>query len=78
LPLISFLAPLAIVTSIATLVLLVAMGDVGRRGAVMFAAWLLAAGYAQFFGPSMAVSVVGLGFQTLLAIYLIVRWRLAA
>jgi hypothetical protein len=78
LSLISFLAPLAILTSIVTLVLLVAMGDVGRRGAAVCAAWLLAAGYAQFFGPSLAVSVVGLGVQTLLAIYLIVRWHLAA
>lgn len=60
------------------LVLLVAIGEVGRRGATMFAVWWLAAGYAQFFVPSVGVSVIGLGFQTLLAIYLLVRWRLAA
>ena len=74
--LISFLAPLAILTSIVMLVLLIAIGEVGLRGGVLLAALLLAAGYAQFFGASMAIGVAGLGCQTLLAIYLIVRWRL--
>lgn len=74
--LISFLAPLAILTSIVMLVLLIAIGEVGLRGGVLLAALLLAAGYAQFFGASMAIAVTGLGCQTLLAIYLLVRWRL--
>jgi hypothetical protein len=76
--LLSFLAPLAILTSIVVLVLLVAMGDVGPRGGAVLACFLLAAGYAQFLGGSMLVVVAGLGCQTVLAIYLIVRWRLAA
>ena len=76
--LLSFLAPLAILTSIVVLVLLVAMGDVGPRGGAVLACLLLAAGYAQFFGGSMLVVVAGLGCQTVLAIYLIVRWRLAS
>lgn len=75
---ISFLAPLAIVTSVVMLAMLIAIGDVGRRGALLLPAWLLAAGYAQFFGPSARVTVLGLGFQTLLAVYLAVRWRLTA
>jgi len=74
--LISFLAPLAILTSIVMLVLLIAIGEVGLRGGVLLATLLLAAGYAQFFGASMAIAVTGLGCQTLLAIYLLVRWRL--
>jgi hypothetical protein len=76
--LISFLAPLAILTSIVVLALLVTMGDVTLRGGVVLAALLVAAGYAQFFGGSMVVSMIGLGCQTLLAIYLVVRWRLTA
>lgn len=75
---IAFLAPLAILTSIVMLGMLIAIGDVGRRGALLLPAWLLAAGYAQFFGPSASVSVLGLGGQTLLAVYLTVRWRLTA
>jgi hypothetical protein len=76
--LISFLAPLATLTSIVMLVLLLATGEVRLRGGVLLAALFLAAGYAQFFGASPGVSVIGLGCQTLLAVYLIVRWRLAS
>ena len=59
-----------------TLILLVAMGNLTLRGGVVVSGLLLAAGYAQFFADSMIVSVIGLGGQTLLAIYLLVRWRL--
>jgi hypothetical protein len=76
--LILFLAPLAILTSIVTLVLLVAIGDVGPRRAAVLGGVLLAAGYAQFFGGSMLVVLAGLGCQTVLAIYLLIRWRLTA
>ena len=76
--LILFLAPLAILTSIVTLVLLVAIGDVGPRRAAVLGGVLLAAGYAQFFGGSMLVVLAGLGCQTVLAIYLLVRWQLTA
>ena len=73
-----FLAYLAILTSIVMLVMLIAIGEVGLRAGVPLAGLLLAAGYAQFFGDSIIVSTIGLGCQTVLAIYLIVRWRLAA
>lgn len=73
-----FLGYLAILTSIVMLVMLIAIGEVGLRAGVLLAGLLLAAGYAQFFEDSIIVSTVGLGCQTMLAIYLIVRWRLTA
>jgi hypothetical protein len=42
----------------------------------VLAAWLLIAGYLQFFGGSAAVSATGLVLQTMLAIYLALRAKL--
>jgi hypothetical protein len=72
-----FLAYLAVVTSAVLLVLLSASGEVGRTQRVVLAAWLLAAGYCQFFGISAAVATAGLALQTALAVYLILRWKLS-
>lgn len=74
--LISFLAPLAIITSLVMLVMLITLGEVGLRSGLLLAGLLVAAGYAQFVEDSMIVSALGLGCQTVLAIYLVVRWRL--
>ena len=71
-----FLGYLAILTSIVMLALLAAIGEVSLRSGVVLTVWLLTAGYAQFFGASMMVGAVGLVLQTLLALYLTVRWRL--
>lgn len=69
---------LAIVTSLVMVTLLATTGELGWRRGALAALWLLAAGYCQFFGPSAAIAAVGLALQTLLAIYLILRWRLTA
>lgn len=73
-----FLGYLAILTSIVMLALLAAIGDVGLRSGAVLAAWLLAAGYAQFCGASTNVAAGGLVLQTVLAVYLAIRWRLTA
>ena len=67
---------LAVVTSIVLFVSLRAYGELqGARHVVAVIAWLVAAGYLQFFGPTAIVAAVGLVMQTLLAVYLIAVWR---
>ena len=73
-----FFAWLAIATSASLLVMLLATGDLGPRAAAGLAIWCLAAGYCQFRGSSPVIVAAGLGFQTVLAVALIVRWRLSA
>jgi hypothetical protein len=73
-----FVTWLAAGTSLVMLVLLGASGELGRLSAVASAAWLLIAGGCQFLGRSAIVSAIGLCLQTLLAIYLILRWRFAS
>jgi hypothetical protein len=64
-------------TTLAMLAMLAAAGDLrGRSAAVLIALFLMAA-YAQFFSGSVIARAVGLTLQTLLAISLIVRWRLS-
>jgi hypothetical protein len=73
-----FAAWLAALTSVVMLILLASIGELGRLGGVILVCWLLAAFYCQFFGPSVIVAAIGLGLQTMLAIYLIARWRFTA
>jgi hypothetical protein len=69
---------LAAATSIVMLVMLAVAGELRvRSGAAMIALFLIGA-YCQFFSGSAIVSAAGLTLQTLLAISLIVRWRLSA
>ena len=68
---------LAAATSVTVLGMLFAAGELRLRLAVPAVAWLLAAGYCQFFSASPVVGAVGLALQTLLAVGLIVRWRLS-
>jgi hypothetical protein len=77
-PLLPFLALLAVLTSIVMIVLFFLNGDLGIRTGVVVVAWCAAAGWAQFFSTSAMVAAAGLAVQTLLAIYLLVRWRLTA
>ena len=51
-------------------------GDLRARGVGLALAWFLIAAYCQFFGGSAILTAAGLALQTLLAIGLIVRWRL--
>jgi hypothetical protein len=68
---------LAAATSTVMLVMLAAAGDLrARSGGAMIALFLIAA-YCQFFSGSAIGSAAGLALQTLLAISLIVRWRLS-
>ena len=72
-----FLAWLAAMTSAALLVALWSLGVLRRPGLVALLLWFLLAGYCQFFGGSTLVRVVGLPLQTILAIYLILRFRVS-
>lgn len=73
-----FLPWLAIATSLVMLVLLWTTGELRAWGAVAAAVVFTAAGWCQFGARSALVSAAGLLLQTLLAVYLIVWWRLAA
>jgi hypothetical protein len=71
-----FSAWIALVTSTCLLVILWSVGDLGARQGVALSVWLVVAGYLQFFGESMATVAAGLGAQTVLALYLILYWKL--
>jgi hypothetical protein len=73
-----FAAWLAAATSVVLLVMLWSSGDLGPGFGLAAIAWLLGAGYCQLSGHSQVMSMLGLAMQTLLAIAMIVRWRLAA
>mgnify|MGYP001122433385 CR=1 FL=1 len=73
-----FLAWLAVATSVVLLVSLWKLGNVRTRTGIVFSAWLVAAAYCQFVASSATVGAIGLVLQTILAIYLILRWRLNA
>lgn len=68
----------AAVTTLVTLIMLASAGELRPRTGAASVALFLAAGYCQFFASSPGVSAAGLGVQTLLAISLIVRWRLSS
>lgn len=56
---------------------LFALGDLlSPRVLAMVVPWFGLAAYWQFFGASASASAAGLALQTVLAIYLILRWRL--
>ena len=74
--LVVFLGWLAAATSIVVLVMLASAGDLTLRTGIIAGALAALAAYAQFFSGSPLVSAAGLGLQTLVAVYLLVRWRL--
>ncbi len=71
-----FVGWLAAGTSVVMLVLLHLSGDLTPGRGAAFTLWLLLALYCQFFVASPLIAAGGLALQTLLAIYLIMRWRL--
>jgi cell shape-determining protein MreD len=73
-----FVVYLAAVTSVVLLVALYWSGDLPTRTGAFLAVIFGVATYWQFFGPSAVIAALGLGVQTMLAIYLLVRWRLSA
>jgi hypothetical protein len=68
---------LAALTSAVLLIALWNIGDLSPRRLAVLLGWFLTAGYCQFLGASALVGAAGLLLQTMLAIYLIVRWRLS-
>ena len=77
LPILPFLAWLATITSGVCLIRLWSLGTLRRRDLSAALACFLVAVWCQFLGGSASVSAAGLAFQTILAIYLTFRWRLA-
>ena len=73
-PFIVWFAP---ITSVVLLIVLWNLGELGPRHLALLLGWFLLAGYCQFFAGSATLGVVGLLLQTMLAIYLAVRLRLA-
>jgi len=72
-----FIDFLAAATSVVLLVMLVAAGELRPRGLAAVVAWFVGAAACQFLARSEAMAAAGLALQTLLAVVLTVRWRLA-
>ncbi|MBP1636857.1 MAG: hypothetical protein H6Q10_3431 [Acidobacteria bacterium] len=70
-----FLGWAAVITSASLIAMLRANGDLEPRELALLMAWLLLAAYLQFFGSSLAPSTAGLVLQTVLAVYLLIRWK---
>lgn len=77
LPILPFLTWFAAITSAALLLALWSLGELRRWSLAFLFGWFLVAGYCQFFAGSPVVGAVGLCLQTILSVYLIVRWRLS-
>lgn len=73
-----FLAWLAVIISATLLASLWTAGEMGPGALGALTAWLLVAAYCQFLGSSAMVSALGLAGQTILAVYLIFRWKLSS
>ena len=73
-----FLTWLAAVASGVLLAVLWNLGELRRYTGAALLAWFLLAGCFQFFGNTPIVSAVALLFQTILAIALFLRWKLAS
>jgi hypothetical protein len=76
LPIFPFIAWLAPLTSGGLLIGLWFLGDLRRPVLAVALGWFLLAGYCQFFWGSAVVAAIGVLAQTLLAVYLLIRWRL--
>ena len=72
-----FLAWLAAITSAVLLIVLWRLGELRRLSVGVLLGWFLLAAYCQFLAASAIVGSVGLLFQTILAIYLMLRWKLS-
>lgn len=73
-----FLPWLATATSATLLIVLWRTGELSPRTLVVLLAWFGIAACCEFGPFSTGLSTTGLVFQTILAILLIVRWRLAS
>ena len=71
-----FLTWLASITSLVVLIALWKLGELRPSRLVLLSAVSLLAGYWQFFGGSPLVAAGGLALQTVVAVGLILRWKL--
>jgi hypothetical protein len=71
-----FLGYLAVITSALLLATLFAQGDMRARTLVLLGALCAAAAWCQFFAASALVSAGGRAVQTVVAVGLLVRWKL--
>jgi hypothetical protein len=72
-----FLAWLAAIASIVLLTALWSLGELGPRSLPFLIGWFLLAACCQFLVGSAVVGAAGHVLQTILAIYLILRWKLS-
>ena len=72
-----FLVWIAIVTSAALLIAMRAAGDLGARGTILFGTWWCVAAWCQFCATSPLLAAAGLAGQTVLAVVLLMRWKLS-
>lgn len=73
-----WLAWIAALTSVTLLIVMWTSGDLAPRALAVLAGCVLLSGYCQFSSSSAPVAACGLSLQTLVAIYLIIRWKLSA
>ena len=69
---------IAPIVSAVLLTMLWTLGELRPQGLAVLCCWFLLAGLCQFGAGSTLVAAAGLLLQTMLAIYLILRWRLAS
>jgi len=69
---------IAILVSAVLLVSLHRHGDLGRKSLAVHVFWFAVAAWLQCFASSASLSAMGLLLQTVLAVYLILRWRFNA
>jgi hypothetical protein len=67
----------AVITSAILLVVLWKLGELGPPRLAVLPGWFLIAAYLQFGSSSDIVRAVGLLLQTMLALYLIMRWKVS-
>jgi len=73
-----FLTWAAAITSAVLLAVLWTLGELRRWSLAGLLAWFVVAAYGQFFSGSQVASAVGLCLQTMLAIGLVLRYRLGS
>jgi hypothetical protein len=71
-----FIAWIAPITSFVLLAVLWQFGELGRPSLVILPGWFLVAAYLQFGSSSMGLGATGLLLQTILALYLFMRWKI--
>lgn len=70
-----WLAWIAALTSVTLLIVMWAIGELAPRTLAVLGGCFLLAAYCQFFSASAPVGALGILLQTLLAIFLILRWK---